>query len=107
MLEQDLSFSSLKNSVINVHNLLREMINQEKISLRVPDKYIADFVGLFIFDSLVSKDTKYSYFEDISVEKTGTINIITKDKEKFLNTLSFLENYLEYRIESPIDIGRA
>lgn len=107
MLEQDLSFSSLKSSIINAHNIIREMIKENKISLKVPEEYIPDFVCLLVFDSLATKDTKYSYLQDLIIEKTGIISIITKDKQKFLDTLSFLEDYLGYRIESPIDIGRA
>lgn len=105
-MEQDLSFSSLRNSVIKAHNLLRDMIYENKITLKVPEEYAPDFVCLLIFDSLVAKDVKYSYLQDVSIDK-GTINVITKDKDKFLKMLGFLESYLEYRIDIPIDIGRA
>lgn len=107
MQNEDLSFSSLKTSVIIAHNLIRDMIYDNKISLKVPEENIIDFVNLLIFDTLVAKDTKYSYLQDLSIEKTGVISIITKDKEQFLQQLSFLESYLEYRITSPIDMGRA
>lgn len=106
-MEQDLSFSSLKNSVVKAHNLLRDMIYDNKFTLKVPEEYVPDFICLLMFDSLVTKDTKYSYLQDISIEKTGIVSIITKDKDKFLNMLGFLESYLEYRIEVPVDIGRA
>lgn len=107
MQNEDLSFSSLKTSVITAHNLIRDMIYDNKISLKVPEENIIDFVNLLIFDALVTKDTKYSYLQDLSIEKTGVISIITKDKQELLNQLSFLESYLDYRITSPIDIGRA
>lgn len=107
MQNEDLSFSSLKTSVIIAHNLIRDMIYDNKISLKVPEENIIDFVNLLIFDALVTKDIKYSYLQDLSIEKTGVISIITKDKQELLNQLSFLESYLEYRITSPIDMGRA
>ena len=107
MQNEDLSFYSLKTSVITAHNLIRDMIYDNKISLKVPEENIIDFVNLLIFDALVTKDTKYSYLQDLSIEKTGIISIITKDKQELLNQLSFLESYLEYRITSQIDIGRA
>lgn len=105
--KSDISFASLKNSVLNAHNFIREMIYNEQYSLKVPNDNIADFVCLLIFDSIISKDTKYTYFQDISFENTGFITIKNQNNDKLLKTLQFLEDYLNYRIENPIDEGTA
>ena len=88
----------LKNGVFNAHKILRDMIYTEIDTIKVSEQMSNDFVCLLLFDTTVVKELNYSYLNDIEISKFGNITIKCEDKKRFLDTLDFLEKYLEYNL---------
>ena len=87
---------ALKNGVFNAHRVLRDMIFTNIDTVKVSEQMSNDFVCLLLFDATVVNELNYSYLNDIEISKFGDVTIKCKDKERFLDTLDFLEKYLEY-----------
>ena len=90
----------LKNGVLNAHRVLRDMIYTNIETIKVSEQMSNDFVCLLLFDATVAKELNYSYLDDIEISKFGDIKIICHDKKRFLDSLDFLEKYLDYNLHS-------
>lgn len=97
----------LKTGVFNAHKLLRNMIISNTNTIKVSEELSNDFVCLLLFDAIIVKELNYSYLDDIEISKYGDVTIKCNDKERFLNTLDFLEKYLEYNLNNVKHLARA
>lgn len=101
------SLEVLKNGVFNAHRILRDMVYTKIDTIKVSEQMSNDFVCLLLFDATVVKELNYSYLDDIEISKFGDITLICKDKKRFLDTLDFLEKYLEYNLHSFKKLAQA
>lgn len=107
IIDSNTSSEVLKNGVFNAHRILRDMVYTKIDTIKVSEQMSNDFVCLLLFDATVVKELNYSYLDDIEVSKFGDITFICKDKKRFLDTLDFLEKYLEYNLHSFKKLAQA
>lgn len=94
----NVSSEVLKNGVFNAHAIIRDMIHTNIKTIKVSEQSSNDFVCLLLFDTTIMKELNYSYLDDIEISKFGEITIKCEDKERLLDTLDFLEKYLDYNL---------
>lgn len=107
MIDSSTTSEALKNGVINAHRILRDMVYTKVDTIKVSEQMSNDFVCLLLFDAAVVKELNYSYLDDIEISKFGDVTIICEDKKRFLDTLDFLEKYLEYNLHSFKKLAQA
>ena len=99
--------NTLKEGVFNAHKILRGMILSNTDTMKISEQVSNDIICLLLFDSSIVNELDYSYLDDIKLSKFGDVTITCKDKERFLDTLDFLEKYLEYSLKSVKHLARA
>lgn len=104
---QNVSGEVLKTGVFNAHKFLRSMILSKTITMKIPEEVSNDFVCLLLFDAMIVKELNYSYLDDIEISKFGDVTIKCFDLDRFLDTLNFLEKYLEYNLKGIKQLARA
>lgn len=97
----------LKNGVLNAHRVIRDMIYTNINTIKVSEQMSNDFVCLLLFDATIVKELNYSYLDDIEISKFGDITIICEDKQRFLESLDFLEKYLDYNLHNVKHLAQA
>ena len=97
--------TSLRPSVIESTLLLTEMIKSGKNEITLDDSNSRNIVALLMFDHLVTESVGYSYSDDFKFEEPGTIYLINQDRKKVIKNIDFMLDYMNYRIENPIDLA--
>ena len=109
MMQNPIEFSalltSLKPSVIESTILLKELLESDKNNINIDEDNSKHIVALLMYDQLVNEVTGYSYIDDFDFTKSGVISLINKNKDKVKDNLDFMLNYMNYRIENPIDLA--
>ena len=107
IMSQNASGEALRAGVFNAHKLLRSMILSKTITMKIPEEVSNDFVCLLLFDAMIVKELNYSYLDDIELSKFGDVTIKCFDLDRFLDTLNFLEKYLDYNLNGVKHLARA
>ena len=104
-LELSALLTSLKDSVIGSTELLTNMVDNDIKELELTENTSKEIVALLMYDMLVKKDSFYSYLDDFNFTKEGKIILKNTNKEQVKKNLEFMQKYLMYRIEYPIDLA--
>ena len=97
--------TSLQKSVNESIIFLKDMLEKDKSEIFIDDKISKDIISLLMYDSLVNRETNYSLLDDFDFTKEGKVILKDKNKEQVKNNLKFMQEYLSYRIEFPIDLA--
>ena len=96
----------LKDDVDKATSILIDMLNNNKNIIIADKQYDLAFIGFFTFNELIKKDIKYSIKEDLEYTKSGDVIIKNKNFNEVKDRLLFLNNYLNYRINSSTGIAK-
>ena len=97
--------TSLQKSVNDSILFLEKMLEEDKSEIFINDKISKDIISLLMYDSLINKEANYSLLDDFDFTKEGRVILKDKDKEQVKTNLKFMQEYLSYRIEYPIDLA--
>lgn len=97
--------TSLRPSVVESTLLLTEMIKSGKNEISIDDDNSRNIVALLMFDHLINESAGYSYADDFRFEEPGMIYLVNKDRKKVIKNIEFMLDYMNYRIENPIDLA--
>ena len=94
---------TLKDGVDEASNLILDMLDGNRSTAKVEENKVSCMVSLLIYDSIVSKDVNYSYLNDIQFNNEGYIIVKNTNHKQVKDNISFMKEYLDYRIKYPID----
>lgn len=96
---------TLKNGVEQASKLLSDLITSNEDTIEVEEDKFPYIISLLVYDSIVRETTKYSYLMDIEFTDKGCIKLKNKDHKQVLEKIQFMQDYLNYRIAIPSDLG--
>ena len=99
------TFLALKEGVQKGSELLIDFVNSDNESTTITEDDTASIVSLVMLDTIIKDEVKYSLLEDFDFSKDNIIYKRYKDKEKCISNIKFLVDFLDYRVEVPVDIA--
>lgn len=100
------TLSTLKDGVNKATSILIDMLDNNKSRLKIDESQVNAIVSLLVFDAEVKEDIKYSILQDFEFTKFGEVIVQNKNFNDAKNKLIFLDNYLNYRINNPVDLAK-
>lgn len=100
------TLSTLKDGVNKATSILIDMLNNNKNQIKIEENQVNAIVSLLVFDAAVKEDIKYSILQDFEFTKFGEVIIQNKNFNEVKDRLVFLDDYLNYRINNPIDLAK-
>jgi len=99
------TFLALKEGVQKGSEILIDFINSDSEVISLNENETASIVSLIMLDTLIKDEINYSLLEDFDFHKDNIISKKFKNKEKCIKNIKFLLDFLNYRIEVPLDIA--
>lgn len=96
----------LKDDIDKAISILIDMLNNNKNMIIVDKQQDLAFISFFAFNELIKKDIKYSIKEDLEYTTSGDVIIKNKNFNEVKDRLLFLNNYLNYRVNSSTGIAK-
>lgn len=99
------TFLALKEGAQKGSDLLIDFVNSKDEVIDIKEDDTPAIVSLIMLDSIIKDEINYSLLQDFDFSKDNLVYKKYTDKEKCIKNIKFLLDFLNYRVEVPLDIA--
>lgn len=99
------AFLTLKDEAKKGIDILIDFVNSDKEIIDIQNDDKIAMTSVIMLDCLLKDETNYSVLDDFNFTKNNLVVKKFDNKDKCIENIKFLEKFLNYRSEIPIDLG--